>query len=152
MAVFSSDGRVMILFDLNCGAGHRFEGWFRSNKIFDEQRSAGVISCPSCGNTDVSKAPMAPHVMRSVGREPDAAKPVAVPEQRIREEMEALRSHVESTCDYVGGGFPEEARRIHYGEVSGRNIYGEATEREAKELESEGVPFRKIPWLPRRND
>lgn len=141
----------MILFDLNCGVGHRFEGWFRSNETFEEQQSAGVISCPSCGNTDVSKAPMAPHVLRSPDREPDAAKPVAAPEQRIREELEALRSHVESTCDYVGGGFPEEARRIHYGEVSAHNIYGEATEREAKELKSEGVPFRRIPWLPRRN-
>lgn len=152
IVVLSSVGRVMILFDLNCGAGHRFEGWFRSNKTFDEQQSAGAISCPSCGNTDISKAPMAPHVMRTSGRERDADTPVAVPEQRIREQMESLRSHVESTCDYVGGGFSEEARRIHYGEVNARNIYGEATEREANDLKSEGVPFRRIPWFPRRND
>jgi hypothetical protein len=150
--MFAPDGRAMILFDLICGAGHRFEGWFRSNKTFDEQKSASVISCPSCGNMDVSKAPMAPHVVRSAGREAGTARAAAAPEQRVRAEIEALRSHVESTCDYVGGGFPEEARRIHYGEVSARNIYGEATEREAKELKSEGVPFHRIPWLPRRND
>jgi hypothetical protein len=141
----------MILFDLNCGEGHRFEGWFRSNETFDEQQSAGAICCPLCGNRNVVKAPMAPHVLRSPGGMPDTAGPVAAPEQRIREQMEALRSHVESTCDYVGGGFPEEARRIHYGETTERNIYGEATEREAKELKNEGVPFHKIPWLPRRN-
>lgn len=142
----------MILFDLVCGAGHRFEGWFRSNKTFDEQQSAGVVSCPSCGNTEISKAPMAPHVMRAAGRERDAATPVAALEQRFRKELEALRSHVESTCDYVGGGFSEEARRIHYGEVDARNIYGEATEREAVELKSEGVRLRRLPWFPRRND
>ena len=95
---------------------------------------------------------MAPHVMRAAGREQIAATPVATQEQRIREEMVALRSHVETTCDYVGGSFTEEARRIHYGEVDARNIYGEATEREAKDLKSEGVPFRRIPWFPRRND
>ena len=95
---------------------------------------------------------MAPHVMRTAGRERDEATPVDALEQRFREELEALRSHVESTCDYVGGGFPEEARRIHYGEVDARNIYGEATEREANELKSEGVRFRRLPWFPRRND
>ena len=148
----------MILFDLNCGAGHHFEGWFRSNKSFDEQQGAGAICCPACGNTQISKAPMAPHVKRSPsGRKPDtdpqqSATDVAAPEQRIRQEIEALRRHVESTCDYVGSGFPEEARRIYYGEVNARSIYGEASEQEAKELKSEGVPFRRIPWLPRRDD
>ena len=142
----------MILFDLSCGAGHRFEGWFRSNDTFDEQQNAGAISCPLCGNSDVAKAPMAPHVMRSVERKTEAAKPVNAAQEWLHKEMEALRSHVERTCDYVGGGFPEEARRIHYGEAEARNIYGEATEREAKELESEGISFRRIPWLPRRND
>lgn len=154
----------MILFDLSCGEGHHFEGWFRSNRTFDEQQSAGAICCPSCGNTQISKAPMAPHVRRSVRRRPDtetgqqdrgaqdAGTSVATPEQQIREQLEALRRHVERTCDYVGNGFPEEARRIHYGEVAARNIYGEATEQEAKELKSEGIPLRRIPWLPRRND
>lgn len=149
----------MILFDLSCGAGHHFEGWFRNSETFDEQQSAGAICCPSCGNTQVSKAPMAPHVRRSIPGRPEAAREeaspdtaVAGPEQQIRESLEALRRHVEKTCEYVGGGFPEEARRIHYGEVSARNIYGEATEQEAKALKSEGVTFRKIPWLPRRSN
>jgi hypothetical protein len=152
MEMSSIYGEVMILFDLHCATGHRFEGWFRSNESFDEQQAAGAIVCPSCGKTDVAKAPMAPHVMRSVARQADAAPGVGALPQKIREDMQALRSQVESTCDYVGLDFPKEARRIHYGEVDARNIYGEATEREAKELESEGVAFRKIPWFPRRND
>ena len=138
----------MILFDLSCGTGHRFEGWFRSNGTFDEQQAAGAICCPFCGNEDVSKAPMAPHVMRSTARQAEATKSADAPQQRICEDLQALRSQVESTCDYVGVDFPKEARRIHYGEVDARNIYGEATEREAKELESEGVTFRRIPWFP----
>lgn len=148
----STYGEFMILFDLNCGTGHRFEGWFRSSETFDEQQAAGAIFCPSCGNTDVSKAPMAPHVMRSTARQADAAQSASALQQRVREDMQALRSQIESTCDYVGFEFPKEARRIHYGEVDARNIYGEATEREAKELENEGVGFRRIPWFPRRDD
>lgn len=152
MTESATNGSLMILFDLSCGAGHRFEGWFRSNECFDEQQGAGAILCPLCGNSEVSKAPMAPHVMRSADRQADAARTASAPHERLRKELQALRNHVESACDYVGGDFPEEARRIYYGEVDARSIYGEASEREAKELESEGIPFRKIPWLPRRND
>jgi hypothetical protein len=142
----------MILFDLSCGTGHRFEGWFRSNETFEEQQASGAIFCPSCGNTSISKAPMAPHVRRSMARREDAVSAASASQQRIREDLQALRRQVESTCDYVGLDFPQEARRIHYGETDARNIYGEATEREAKELASEGIAFRRIPWFPRRND
>jgi hypothetical protein len=142
----------MILFDLSCGAGHRFEGWFRSNETFEEQQVSGTIFCPSCGNTNISKAPMAPHVRRAKARQEEGLSSASASQQRIREDLQALRRHVESTCDYVGLDFPQEARRIHYGETDARNIYGEATEREAQELASEGIAFRKIPWFPHRND
>jgi hypothetical protein len=148
----STYGKIMILFDLSCGTGHRFEGWFRSNETFEEQQAGGAIFCPLCGNTNISKAPMAPHVRRATARQEDSAPSASASQQQIREDLQALRRQVESTCDYVGLDFPQEARRIHYGETDARNIYGEATEREAKELASEGVAFRRIPWFPRRND
>jgi hypothetical protein len=65
--------------------------------------------------------------------------------------MGELRAHVEKNCDYVGPSFAEEARKIHYGETEKRNIYGEASSKEAESLKDEGVEFGRIPWLPRED-
>lgn len=141
----------MILFDLDCKDGHRFEAWFRDGPNFDEQATAGAISCPWCGSTEVIKAPMAPHVAKPARREAERLQ--ATPsERKARAVLEAMRDHVESVCDYVGTGFAEEARRIHYGEADGRGIYGEASREEARELRNEGIEFNRIPWLSRRQD
>ncbi|TVR84339.1 MAG: DUF1178 family protein [Rhodospirillales bacterium] len=155
----------MILFDLICGQGHAFEGWFLSGEAFDEQREANAIACPHCGLTHVVKAPMAPHVARRIASRPeegagsDSAASASVAEARadgpvdgLRHGLEALRRRVEATCDYVGQRFPEEARRIHYGETEARSIFGEASSSEAKALADEGIAVTRIPWLPRRND
>jgi hypothetical protein len=69
----------------------------------------------------------------------------------MKRQLTELRAKVEANCDYVGGKFAEEARRIHHGEVERRDIYGEATDDEARELHEEGVEFARIPWLPRHD-
>ncbi len=152
----------MILYELKCQDGHGFEAWFRDGATYDAQASAGEIACPVCGNTGIVKAPMAPRIAkrpigdRAVEQRPDTAP--SGPEAstmmvsgEIRARLEALRRHVEENCDSVGDDFAEEARRIHYGEVPHRDIYGEATEDEAAELADEGVAFARIPW-PARTD
>jgi hypothetical protein len=73
------------------------------------------------------------------------------PAQELRRELLALRSKIEAQCDYVGPQFAEEARRIHYGEVEKRSIYGEASKEDAVALAQEGVEFGTIPWVPRDN-
>lgn len=136
----------MIVFALKCGAGHRFEAWFRDGAAYETQVAAGSISCPDCGDASVSKAPMAPRIGRG-----DAA----VEEKRrefqtaVLRQLAELRTAVENNCDYVGDRFAEEARRIHYGETDPRGIYGEATDDEAEALEEEGVAYNRIPWIPR---
>jgi hypothetical protein len=69
----------------------------------------------------------------------------------MKKQLQELRAKVETNCDYVGAQFAEEARRIHHGEVAHRDIYGEATDEQAKELADEGVEFARIPWLPRHD-
>jgi len=69
----------------------------------------------------------------------------------LRRMLRELREHVERNCDYVGGEFAEEARRIHYGESDARGIYGETSDDEAKALEDEGIDVARVPWLPREN-
>ena len=65
---------------------------------------------------------------------------------KLREALVELRRQVEANCDYVGPDFAEEARKIHYGETEQHNIYGEASDQEAKELNDEGIEFQRIPW------
>jgi hypothetical protein len=148
----------MILYELRCTGGHGFEAWFRNSEAYDQQHAAHQISCPICGVEDVSKAPMAPRIGRSKSesREPAPVKPQ--PDQINHEQMRVVMSkiaelnqHIASTCDYVGNAFPEEARKIHYGETEHREIYGEATPHEAAELREEGIAVASVPWI-RRSD
>lgn len=155
----------MIVFDLVCGSGHRFESWFASGEAFDRQQEAHALECPLCGHCEVVKAPMAPRVGRrpasgdsgssgedlpsdAPGQEVTPAPPLP---PRLVELMGKLRRHVEANCDYVGTAFAEEARRIHYGEADHRDIYGVASSEEAADLRDEGIEIRNIPWLPRHN-
>jgi len=138
----------MILFDLRCAKGHVFEAWFRSNVSFGSQAKAGAVACPACGSRKVEKAPMAPRI----GKGSEATRQQMAAElAETKRQLHELRAKVESNCDYVGAKFAEEARRIHRGEVARRDIYGEATDDEAKELSDEGVEFARIPWLPRHD-
>jgi hypothetical protein len=132
----------MILFALRCASDHEFEGWFRDGAAFDRQSAGGKIACPQCGDTAVTKAPMAPRVARSRSAE------VTPSPAQLRKALQELRRHVETNCENVGERFAEEARRIHYGESDPRGIYGEASADDAKDLAEEGIEVNRIPWLP----
>lgn len=130
---------AMIKYDLKCRRGHAFEAWFRDSAAYDEQVEANKVACPECGARKVEKAVMAPRVAKS-------EKAI-----EMRQALQALRAKVEADCDYVGPKFAEEARKIHYGEAEARGIYGETSADEAEALVEEGVPFARIPWVPKDN-
>jgi hypothetical protein len=135
----------MIVYELRCGAGHGFEAWFRNSDAYDKQRRQTKIACPVCGDHEIAKAPMAPRIGRSGGQDPEQMRAVMT---KIAE----LNKHIADTCDYVGDAFPEEARKIHYGETEHREIYGEASPDEAEELRDEGVAIASIPWIKRKTN
>lgn len=136
----------MIKYELKCRKDHVFEAWFYDSATYDKQAAGGKIVCPVCNSRKITKAPMAPRIGKSKGEVAAAeAKEMAVAMKALRE----LRDHVEKNADYVGDQFAEEARKIHYGETDKRNIYGEATKEEAKELTEEGIDVAMIPWVPR---
>ena len=138
----------MILFDLKCTRDHIFEAWFPNSAAYEKQAKAGAVACPSCGSRKVEKAPMAPRI----GKAAKSSVPAVAAEHReIRQQLAELRAKIEANCDYVGDKFAEEARRIHYGETERRDIYGETSDDEAKELHDEGVKFSRVPWLPRQD-
>ena len=142
----------MIVFDLKCAKDHVFEAWFRDNATFEKQRRAKDISCPVCGENKIKKAPMAPNIAVGAteknGTAGKATKDTAIAE-KMMSTCRALRDAVEKNSDYVGPRFAEEARRIHYGEADKRSIYGEASDRDARELHEEGVSITAIPWISR---
>ena len=144
----------MIRFALTCEEGHAFDAWFSSGDSYDEQTEARAIRCPICGGSEVQKAPMAPAVLRGIGREPAASGESAAEAagKQTYAFLKGLREHLKANADDVGKKFPEEARKIHYGEAEERNIYGEATSEEAKALHEEGIPALPLPKLPEEHN
>ena len=143
----------MIRYTLCCEAGHTFESWFNNSTAFDRQAARGLVTCPTCGSAKVEKAIMAPAL--SGGRDAPAAEPektpvaiVSMEEVELRKKLKELREHLTKNADYVGQKFPEEARKMHYGEIEHRSIYGEASPDQAKELHEEGIEFHPLPVLP----
>jgi len=131
----------VIVYSLHCSEGHTFEGWFRDSSAFDEQQAQRKLVCPVCETGVVDKAPMAPALGASVGARNSAPEEM----RKMRQFVTGLRKYVEKNAEYVGPKFPEEARKIHYGESEERHIYGEATLQDAKELVEEGVDIAPLP-------
>ncbi|MFO1128964.1 MAG: DUF1178 family protein [Rhodospirillales bacterium] len=182
----------MIVFDLICSDGHRFESWFRSGDAYEAQSRQNAIACPVCGDTAVSKAPVRLFVARgdrhrdgaTDGSRPEAQappgsasgsgtgscgvgpaaveadtgsspEPPSAPSSEsppMQQALRMLRTLIEASCDDVGRGFAEEARKIHYGESAARGIYGEASAEEASALHEEGIEIQSLPWMRRRHD
>jgi hypothetical protein len=136
----------MIRFALTCGKGHGFEAWFGSGAVYEEQVAARAIACPACGSAEVRKAPMAPAVFR--GKSRSAESRTSPERKKTYAFLKDLRAHLTANADDVGPTFPEEARKIHYGEAEARSIYGEASLEEAKMLKEEGIPAVPLPPLP----
>ncbi len=133
----------MIVYNLVCTKDHSFEGWFASSSAFDAQAADGKLVCPVCNTRKVTKAPMAPALSPKVGKQKSAPAPDEL--RKMRQFMTGLRKYVEENAENVGNKFPEEARKIHYGEIEERLIYGQATVAEAKELIEEGVDVAALP-------
>jgi hypothetical protein len=157
----------MIRYTLVCERQHNFESWFANSAAYDKQVKRGLVGCPICGSIKVDKAIMAPRLGRS-GKPidmpqapPEAPPPAAAPaeapapvammssqEREFRSKLKELRDHLTRNAENVGRKFPEEARKMHYGEIEHRSIFGEASPQEAKDLHEEGIEFHPLPVLP----
>jgi hypothetical protein len=155
----------MIRYNLVCARGHEFESWFDGSAAYDKQARRGLVECPLCGSAKVEKALMTPRLARSAKSmraepaapepatpaAPEAPTPVAVispQEQELRTKLKELREHLVKNAENVGQQFPEEARKMHYGEKEHRSIYGTASPDDAKALHEEGIEFAPLPVLP----
>ena len=132
----------MIVYRLQCSKSHLFEGWFNSISAYDAQEAEGKLICPVCNDRKIEKAIMSPSVPSTVGERKSAAPDML---RQAKQFAMGLRKHVEENVEYVGKEFPDEARKIHYGESEERDIYGEATPKEAEALVDEGVEITPLP-------
>jgi hypothetical protein len=157
----------MIRYSLVCEKKHDFEIWFKNSADYDKQSKRGLVTCPECGSAKVEKALMVPSLGRGTKKgksapapeapAPDTAAPtepkapvamMSPAEQEFRTKLKELRDHLTKNAENVGAKFPDEARKMHYGEKEHRSIYGEASPQEAKELLEEGVELHPLPVLP----
>jgi hypothetical protein len=148
----------MIVFDLLCGTGHRFEGWFNSAEDFASQKQRKLLSCPTCGTSRVKRVPSAsrvnlgaiePRPTQAPAKSPAAESkspqmegrdPFAVAQMLYSRMLDEFLAKTED----VGKSFPEEARRIHYEEAPARPIRGQASQKEHDELVDEGIPVARL--------
>lgn len=153
----------MISFDLCCGKGHRFEGWFSSSRDYDAQQSSRLISCPLCDDGTITKALSVPNIGTKGNRAvaPLASKPVdathvsgevvntpSLPPamMEMMHKMASAQTEMLKTSEWVGRDFAETARAIHYGESDDRLIHGETSRDEADALAEEGIKVAPLPF------
>ncbi|MBA4785518.1 MAG: DUF1178 family protein [Rhizobiales bacterium] len=138
----------MIRYSLVCDNGHAFEGWFSESADFDRQVATGFLTCPTCNSAAVSKSLMAPSV--STARRKDEKRAVAMDmaQKQVMAKLREAVSAIKANAEDVGEKFPEEARKIHYGEADARGIIGKASVEEVRALVDEGIEVAPLPVLP----
>ena len=147
----------MIVHDLYCKAGHRFEGWFGSAKDYASQRKRGLLSCPACGGTRIERVPSAPRLNMGAQepRKPPQAPVQKTPEMEGKDPFAVAQilysrmlDEILTKSEDVGSRFPDEARKIYYNESPARAIRGQATREEHDALVDEGIPVARFPVPP----
>lgn len=138
----------MIRYELSCDNGHAFEGWFGSADDFDRQQAMALVSCPTCGSTHVAKRLMAPSVSTARSKQQRQDLAVQTGQREMMVKLREIVSTIRANSEDVGERFPEEARKIHYGEAEQRGLIGRATAQEVRDLLEEGVEVAPLPVLP----
>jgi hypothetical protein len=135
----------VIIYDLRCEKGHKFEGWFKDRAVFENQRMEKLIACPVCGGADVEMVPSSIAIM---GKEVRSSKKQDDRELSPMKALKTVHEYLDKNFVDVGDKFAEVALKIHHGEEELKNIKGTTTQREEENLRDEGVQFFKIP-LPK---
>lgn len=138
----------MIRYSLSCDNAHEFEGWFATSADFDQQVETGFLTCPVCGSSAISKLLMAPSVSTARKKEEVQTLAMNTAHKEALTKLKEAVATIKANAEDVGTKFPEEARKIHYGEADARGIIGQATPTEAQALIDEGIEIAALPVLP----
>lgn len=151
----------MVIYELKCKAGHRFEGWFKDLAAFESQLKKGLVQCAFCGTDQVTRIPSGCHVGKTttkpvkVSGKPSAEKPVQKASQNAQKGnvdyvtlLKSVHKMVKDNYENVGAKFTDMAIQIHKGEEEPKNIYGTADKNDSERLDEAGVPYLPLPTLP----
>ncbi|MGW9231461.1 DUF1178 family protein [Pseudorhizobium sp. NPDC055634] len=138
----------MIRYSLVCDNAHDFEGWFSGSADFDRQVEAGLLTCPVCNSAAISKSLMAPSVSTARKKEEKQAVAMDIAQKQVMAKIREAVAAIKANAEDVGEKFPEEARKIHYGEADARGIIGQASFADVRELIEEGIEVAPLPALP----
>lgn len=138
----------MIRYSLICENAHDFEGWFSESADFDRQKASGFLACPVCGSLDISKVLMAPSISTARHKEKIGALAVNEAQKEAAAKLKEIIASIRANSEDVGERFPEEARKIHYGETEARGVIGQASLNEVNSLIDEGIEIAPLPMLP----
>jgi hypothetical protein len=138
----------VIKYSLSCDKGHAFEGWFSGGADFEQQLTTGLLSCPVCNSLSVTKALMAPAVSTARKQEEKQAMVMDMARREVVAKIREAVASIKANADDVGDRFPEEARKIHYGESDARGIIGHASAVDLRDLLEEGIEVAPLPVLP----
>ena len=137
----------MIVFNLICSdCNFTFEGWFENTKDYNKQIKKGLLTCPSCNSIEINKGLMAPNVAKKTNAK------INQKNKSIASNVKKLKKIIEKEFDYVGDNFTEEAKKIKYGEVKERAIYGEASIEQTKELIDEDIDVLPLPFSTKKTN
>ncbi|MEN3148835.1 DUF1178 family protein [Neorhizobium sp. IRAMC:178] len=138
----------MIKYSLICDNAHTFEGWFSESADFDRQVASGFLTCPVCNSASVSKTLMTPSVSTARKKEEKQAMVMDLARQEAIAKLKEAVAAIKANAEDVGEKFPEEARKIHYGEADARGIIGQASLGEVRDLLDEGIEIAPLPVIP----
>ena len=140
----------MIAFDLECENGHTFEGWFDDKQDLENQQEQGLLACPVCDTTAVTRKVHAIAIKKATAHVNPGA--VQAHQEAMAELSEKVADFVDKNYEDVGSDFAENALKMHYGVEEFRNIKGVTTKEEDKVLEKEGVPVFKVPAVKKDSE
>lgn len=141
----------MIIFDLTCSNGHRFEGWFQSPDSFDLQLKEDLVACPTCGSVEIRRVPSAVHLAKATEITASANAAAISPQGELLNAYRKLVSAIVANSEDVGTEFANEARKIHYLEAPARSIRGQANEQEFESLRDEGIDVLRLPVVKKED-
>ncbi len=156
----------MVIYEIQCTHGHRFEGWFKDAKSFDAQLNRGMVQCVVCGSAHVARVPSGCHVgtekvitSKSVpvseqshsAAGQNTTSPATPKDQEVMDPVvfiKTLNKIVTEKFKDVGDKFADKAIKMHRHEIPAESIRGTANKEQIERLEEEGVKFVSIPKLP----
>ena len=131
----------LIIYDVKCENGHKFEGWFKDRQAWIEQNARRLVCCPVCNSSNVEIVPSSIAIM---GKDSKMLDKRNNPEISPERNLQLFNQYIEKNFDDVGDKFAEVALKIHYGDEEKRNIKGTTTPQEETDLKEQGVSFVKI--------